>query len=151
MDMFMPHSTSPSIRIAAGLIVDGAGRVLLVRKRGTKTFMQAGGKIEGDETPYDALARELEEELGLRLQPHMPEYLGAFTAQAANEERHMVNAEVFYLRADAALFPCREIEEIRWIKPSDTTLPLAPLTQRLLPIARRKMADHDKGRPSASS
>jgi hypothetical protein len=28
----------PSIRIAAGLIVDHAGRVLLVRKRGTTTF-----------------------------------------------------------------------------------------------------------------
>jgi len=26
------------------LIVDRAGRALVVRKRGTKTFMQAGGK-----------------------------------------------------------------------------------------------------------
>ena len=42
----MTHANWPSIRIAAGLIVDRAGRVLLVRKRGTKTFMQAGGKIE---------------------------------------------------------------------------------------------------------
>lgn len=33
--------------------------MLVVRKRGTKTFMQAGGKIEAAETPYDALAREL--------------------------------------------------------------------------------------------
>src|SRR5262249_56055301 len=95
----------PSIHIAAGLIGDNAGRVLLVRKRGTTTFMQAGGKIEPDETPYDALARELEEELGLRLDPKVPEYLGAFTAVAANEPDRMVDAEVFYLRADAPLFP----------------------------------------------
>src|SRR5262249_43156231 len=132
----MTTSTSPSIRIAAGLIVDSVGRVLLVRKRGTKTFMQAGGKIEADERPYDGLARELEEELGLRVTPHAPEYLGEFTAVAANETNRMVQADVFYLRADAALFPGREIEEIKWITPSDTTLPLAPLTQRLLPIAR---------------
>ena len=136
----MTHSAWPSIRIAAGLIVDGAGRVLLVRKRGTTTFMQAGGKIEPDETPYDALARELEEELGLRVDPQASEYLGEFTAVAANETDHIVKAEVFYLRADAALFPGREIEEIKWIAPSDDSLPLAPLTQRLLPIARQRFA-----------
>jgi 8-oxo-dGTP diphosphatase len=135
----MPHPDWPSIRIAAGLIVDGAGRVLLVRKRGTQTFMQAGGKIEADETSYDALARELEEELGLRVDPHTSEYLGEFVAQAANEVRHMVKADVFYIRADAALFPGREIEEIAWIAPGDDHLPLAPLTRSLLPIARQRL------------
>ena len=135
-------STFPSIRIAAGLIVDGAGRVLLVRKRGTKTFMQAGGKIEKDETPYDALARELEEELGLRLDPAAPEYLGEFTAVAANEAQHMVKAAVFYIRSDAALYPAREIDEIKWITPGDDTLPLAPLTRSLLPIARQRVESH---------
>jgi 8-oxo-dGTP pyrophosphatase MutT (NUDIX family) len=57
----VPSIPWPSIRIAAGLIVDHAGRVLLVRKRGTQTFMQAGGKIEPHESPVEALARELEE------------------------------------------------------------------------------------------
>jgi hypothetical protein len=36
----MTPTSLPSIRIAARLIVDGTGRVLLVRKRGTQTFMQ---------------------------------------------------------------------------------------------------------------
>src|SRR5690348_3857370 len=96
-----------SIRIAAALIVDGAGLTLLVRKRGTQTFMQAGGKIEPHESPAQALARELEEELGIRVAPETPEYLGEFTAQAANETGHIVNAACFYLRADFDVSPTR--------------------------------------------
>src|SRR5262245_32265637 len=99
------------IRIAAGLIVDRSGRVLLVRKRGTKAFMQAGGKIEPNESPSQALVREIEEELGFSVEPHAPEFLGEFTAQAANETGHTVSAACFYLRADFEVTPAREIEE----------------------------------------
>jgi 8-oxo-dGTP pyrophosphatase MutT (NUDIX family) len=131
----------PSIRIAAGLIVDQAGRVLLVRKRGTQTFMQAGGKIEPHESPAQALARELEEELGIRVAPDAPEYLGEFTAQAANETGHTVSATCFYLRADFAVSPTREIEEAIWVAPDGAGLPLAPLTRdHLLPIARQRLS-----------
>jgi 8-oxo-dGTP diphosphatase len=140
--MKMVHPHWPSIRIAAGLIVDGAGRVLLVRKRGTRTFMQAGGKIEPHESPAEALARELEEELGIRVAPEAPEYLGEFSAQAANETQHVVNAACFFIRADLTVKPAAEIEEIVWIAPSDTSLPLAPLTRDyLMPIARQRLAE----------
>jgi 8-oxo-dGTP diphosphatase len=141
----MPLPSWPTIRIAAGLIVDRAGRVLLVRKRGMRTFMQAGGKIERHEGPAQALARELEEELGIRIAPGAPEYLGEFTAQAANETRHIVHAACFYIRADLfsgdwTVSPAAEIEEAVWIAPSDTSLPLAPLTRdHLLPIARGRL------------
>jgi 8-oxo-dGTP diphosphatase len=137
----MPPPSLPSIRIAAGLIVDRAGRVLLVRKRGTQTFMQAGGKIEPHESPAEALARELEEELGIRVAPGAPEYLGEFTAQAANETDHIVNAACFYLRADFDVSPTREIEEAVWVAPDGAGLPLAPLTRdHLLPIARQRLS-----------
>jgi 8-oxo-dGTP pyrophosphatase MutT (NUDIX family) len=130
----------PAIRIAAGLIVDTAGRVLLVRKRGTQTFMQAGGKIEPHESPSQALLRELHEELGLSLEPDAPEYLGEFTAPAANETQYLVRAECFYIRADLAVSPAAEIEEAIWIAPADVSLPLAPLTRdHLLPIARQRL------------
>ena len=77
-------SASP-IRIAAALILNSAGRALLVRKRGTVAFMQAGGKIEPGETPIAALRRELSEELAIEL-TGQPDYLGRFSAPAANEE-----------------------------------------------------------------
>lgn len=138
----MAKTNWPTIQIAAALIVDSAGRALLVRKRGTQTFMQAGGKIEPHESPAEALVREIEEELGVRIASHVPEYLGTFTAQAANETDHIVKAEAFYIRADWAVSPAREIEEIVWVMPGDDSLPLAPLTRdHLLPIARRRVAE----------
>ncbi|MEW6452296.1 MAG: NUDIX domain-containing protein [Pseudomonadota bacterium] len=138
----MTESDWPSIRIAAALIVDSAGRALLVRKRGTQTFMQAGGKIEPHESPAEALVREIEEELGIRIEPHVPEYLGAFTAQAANETKHMVKCDAFYIRMDLNVSPAREIEEIVWVTPDDDSLPLAPLTRdHLLPIAKQRLGE----------
>ena len=57
------------IRVAAALIVDDGGRLLLVRKSGTSVFMQPGGKYEPGETGAQTLARELHEELGRRDRP----------------------------------------------------------------------------------
>jgi 8-oxo-dGTP pyrophosphatase MutT (NUDIX family) len=48
----MSTALVPTIRIAAALIDDDSGRMLLVRKAGTPWFMQAGGKIEPGETPF---------------------------------------------------------------------------------------------------
>ena len=142
MQKAMTDAEWPSIRIAAALIVDSAGRALLVRKRGTHTFMQAGGKIEPHESPAEALVRELEDELSIRIEPRVLEYLGAFTAQAANETKHIVEAEAFYLRADLVVSPAKEIEEIIWVMPDDENWPLAPLTRdHLLPIARQRVVE----------
>ena len=139
----MTQTNRSTIRIAAALIVNSAGRTLLVRKRGTRTFMQAGGKIEPHESPAEALVRELEEELGIRIAVDAPEYLGAFTAAAANEAGHVVHADAFYIGTDLGTnleaVTAREIEEIVWIEPGECSLPLAPLTRdHLLPIAIRR-------------
>lgn len=81
------------IRIAAALLIGADGRTLLVRKRGTQAFMQPGGKIEPGEPAAQALARELEEELGLIVDPAQAEFLGEFTAPAANEPGFEVNCQ----------------------------------------------------------
>ncbi|WP_053213375.1 NUDIX domain-containing protein [Pseudomonas sp. Q12-87] len=126
------------IRIAAALLIGPDGRTLLVRKRDTLAFMQPGGKIEAHEQPVQALARELDEELGLKIDPAQARYLGPFSAQAANEPGFIVQAEVFLLNIDAVVSPAAEIEEVRWIDPAgDGGLFLAPLTgQVILPFYR---------------
>jgi 8-oxo-dGTP pyrophosphatase MutT (NUDIX family) len=121
------------IRIAAAVILDETGRTLLVRKRGTQAFMQAGGKIEAGEAPLDALRRELREELEIEIGPDAPDYLGRFSAPAANEAGHMVEAEVFLLRLSQPVQPAAELEEIRWVDPRALpSIVLAPLTLELL-------------------
>ncbi|AZE13211.1 Nudix hydrolase family protein [Pseudomonas chlororaphis subsp. aureofaciens] len=132
--MTLSSATSPLIRIAAALLIGPDGRTLLVRKRGTQAFMQPGGKIEPSELPAQALARELEEELGLRIAPADALYLGRFCAPAANEPGFVVEAELFRLDLDTdEVRPAAEIEEVRWIDPeAGDELTLAPLTRDLI-------------------
>ena len=130
--------TPRDIRVAAALIVDNEGRLLLVRKFGTQWFMQAGGKIEQGEDPLSTLHRELCEEIGVTFEPDAPKYLGCFDAPAANEIGQTVKAELFHLILTSAPIPAAEIEEAIWVKPDAAEcLPLAPLTRNhVLRLAR---------------
>lgn len=129
------------IRIAAALLIGPDGRTLLVRKRGTAAFMQPGGKIEAHEQPVQALARELEEELGLRIDTAQARYLGPFSAPAANEPGFVVQAEIFLLHVTQAVSPAAEIEEVVWVDPQvEPDVLLAPLTRDLiLPFYRHSL------------
>lgn len=131
----------PVIRIAAALLIGPDGRTLLVRKRGTTAFMQPGGKIEAHEQPVQALARELEEELGLRIDTAQARYLGPFCAPAANEPGFVVAAEIFLLQIRQDVCPAAEIEEVLWIDPQvEPNVALAPLTRDLiLPFYRHSL------------
>lgn len=124
----MPEATL--IRLAAALIDDGQGRTLLVRKAGTKWFMQAGGKIEAGESPLDALCRELHEEIGLSIDHVTARHLGCFIAPAANEPGRSVQAELFHVRIAHDPAPSLEIEEVVWADQATAeAMPLAPLTR----------------------
>ncbi|MBJ2154017.1 NUDIX domain-containing protein [Paracoccus sp. IB05] len=121
------------IRIAAAVILREDGATLLVRKRGTSAFMQPGGKIDGDETPVAALRRELFEELALDLDPEDTEYLGRFSAPAANEPSCLVAAEMFRIHLKDDVQAQAEIEEVRWVYPgSQGRINLAPLTRDIV-------------------
>lgn len=127
------------IRIAAALVHDADGRVLVVRKRGTTVFMQAGGKIEPGETPFQALARELTEELAFTPREEEAQFLGTFSCPAANEPDHRLEAHLFRIHVDSnELTIAAELEEAEWVSPERTPdLPLAPFTRdHVLPLAR---------------
>ena len=137
----MSTTNNSIIRIAAALLLNPDGQTLLVRKRGTTAFMQPGGKIEPHELPVHALARELEEELGLVIDPAQASFLGQFSAPAANEPGFVVQADIFQLTIDAGVSPAAEIEEVIWIDPAtDGDVVLAPLTRDLiLPFYRASL------------
>jgi 8-oxo-dGTP pyrophosphatase MutT (NUDIX family) len=131
--LFMSTFPAQLIHIAAALLIGPDGRTLLVRKRGTQAFMQPGGKIEAHEQPASALARELEEDLGLVIDPTQATFLGQFSAPAANEPGFVVQAELFLLTIDTDVSPAAEIEEVLWIDPgTDGGVVLAPLTRDLI-------------------
>jgi uncharacterized protein (TIGR00730 family) len=132
------ESARRRIRIVAALVQDEAGHVLLVRKKGTRAFMQPGGKLQDPESHLDALQRELREELGCSIQPGSSCFLGTFTAPAANEVGCLVEAALYRVTLAGAVSATSEIEEIIWLdceKPNG--IRLAPLTsQYVLPLAR---------------
>ena len=133
-------SSASPIRIAAALIQDQHGRILLVRKRHTCVFMQPGGKLDAGETPAATLARELSEELGCTLLK--AEFLGIFSAPAANEPLHEVEAVLFHAKVAGDIKAGAEIEELVWVDPAQPgEYSLAPLTRdHVLPLSRSRQS-----------
>jgi 8-oxo-dGTP diphosphatase len=125
------------ISVVAALIRDNAGRVLLVRKRGTAAFMQPGGKRDDGESDVAALSREIVEELGCCVDPNTARPLGVFECAAANEPGFQVRAAVYAVTVEGAIRPQAEIDQIVWVDPKALPdLPLAPLTRdHVLPLA----------------
>jgi 8-oxo-dGTP diphosphatase len=126
------------ISVVAAIIRDEAGRVLLVRKRGTQAFMQPGGKRDAGESDTAALMREIGEELGCRMVPDSAKPVGTFDCAAANEPGFALRAAVYSVEVEGAVKPRAEIDEALWVDPSALPdLPLAPLTRDfILPLAR---------------
>ncbi|GAA1287970.1 NUDIX domain-containing protein [Brachybacterium alimentarium] len=115
--------------------------VLAVRKRGTGSYMQVGGKLEPGETAAEAAVREVAEEIGLQLDPSDLEPLGDFEAVAANEPNTLVRSAVFVCRATVPepLDVLAELEDHRWVRVADpgSGARLAPLmVQHILPALR---------------
>ncbi|MEE9100765.1 NUDIX domain-containing protein [Pseudomonas nitroreducens] len=127
--------TRATISIAAACLLDDSGRLLLVRKRGTQAFMLPGGKHEPGETSVQALLRELDEELNLRLTENALTPLGHFQADAANEPDTRVDAQVYVAALPHPVSPAAELEELAWLAPAaNTSHKLAPLLrEQVLP------------------
>ena len=134
---------TPTLHIAAAILLNERRQLLLVRKGGTTAFMQPGGKVDPGEQPLEALIRELQEELGLVITAEAATFLGNYQAPAANEPGFRVECALYQviMRAGDQAVPAAEIEEAVWItvdEPGD--LPLAPLTRDvILPLLRQQL------------
>jgi 8-oxo-dGTP diphosphatase len=127
------NSEVPVIRVAAAVILDARGRMLVVRKRSTTAFMQPGGKIMPGESAVDALHREIAEELGVEAAASSVRPLGRHVAEAAHEPGHTVQADSFMVSLAGEPCAAAEIDEIAWVDPADPgDIELAPLTKLLI-------------------
>lgn len=135
------------IEIAAAAFLSRDGRILLVRKRGSRFFMQPGGKIDAGETPREALVRELREELDLETDARDFAYAGLFCEEAANEPGAVVKAHVFLSFRGVEANALAEIEEARWFPLEGAAdAAFARLTENhILPLARRALAEERYG------
>lgn len=155
--------TRAHLRIAAVCFLRDASagaphrtELLCVRKRGTGSWMQVGGKLDADESAREAALREIEEELGIILRASDLEELGEFEALAANEPGTVVSSHVFTTRVPLpdALEVRAELEDHQWIPVADSApLPgtgrLAPLmVQHILPALHQREKTADGTGPS---
>lgn len=145
--MSIPEAGPPVLRISAALLVRADGKTLLVRKRGTTTFMQPGGKIDLGETAPQALVRELNEELGISVEIEALVPLGQFSAPAANEAGVTVEAALFMVQCDQDVRPAAEIEEAVWVgSGARPDFAIAPLTgDHVLPLHNKLRANFVAG------
>ncbi|UNM95406.1 NUDIX domain-containing protein [Ignatzschineria rhizosphaerae] len=107
--------------LAAGIIVDPKGRLLVVRKKNTQKYMLPGGKIDAGETPIEALMRELQEEVGLTIPPMLAHFIKEYDAPAANEPGYFIRSNLFFILLPelVEISAASEIAEAIWITPKE--------------------------------
>jgi 8-oxo-dGTP diphosphatase len=124
------------ILVVAGLIRDRAGRLLLQQalpgKPHSGSWEFPGGKVEGEENPRVALARELVEELGLELKPADLAPL-VFADQPGEEARPAIVLILYDCRAWEGEPRAREGQVWGWFTADEArTLPLGAMDRTLL-------------------
>ena len=114
-----PRPPGPALRfVAAALIVRG-GQVLIGQRRADQPMALQwefpGGKIEAGESPEQALARELEEELGITAT------IGPRVTHIRHNYRHggAVDLQFFAVHEFSGEIVNRIFQQVRWVKLED--------------------------------
>jgi len=103
------------IHKAGGVIIKDR-KVLVARSINKDSFMTPGGKLENEETPVQALKRELMEEIQINVDTNTLEHLGTFEAEAAGKAGVNLRMDVYLVKDFMGEpRPSSEIEEIKWI------------------------------------
>lgn len=123
--------TRPVVPVAAAVIFDASGRVLIAQRPEGKHMAGLwefpGGKLDAGEGPVQALGRELREELGIELERCRP------LLQLQNEyhDRTIV-LDVFVVESYRGVPAALEGQALRWVRTAE--LPSQPLLPADVPI-----------------
>lgn len=132
----------PTMTVVAAALLAESGRILLQQRAPGRSMAGLwefpGGKVEDGETPEAALARELEEELGIAVEPAA--LAPACFASAMVGERHMTLL-LYVCRAwrgepqplDASALAWTTLDEMR-------SLPMPPADQPLIGLLEKLLA-----------
>jgi ADP-ribose pyrophosphatase YjhB (NUDIX family) len=124
-----------------GLVVDEAGRVLLVRHTYIGGFFLPGGGVEKGETLEQALTRELLEEGNVALEG-APTLFGVYLNRAASKRDHVAFYVVRAFRHLGARAPDHEIAEAQFF-------PLDALPSTTTRATRARLAEALDGAPTS--
>lgn len=124
-----------------GIVLDGEGRVFLVRHSYVSGWHLPGGGVEAGETVAAALARELSEEGNITLAAP-PALHGLFFNAHDSRRDHVAVFVVRAFRQDVAPMPNREIVEHGFFRPD-------ALPPEASPGTRRRLAEVLGGQPIA--
>lgn len=92
------------------------GKLLTSLSKGKDAWYIPGGKREGNETDIEALTREVEEELTVRLIPETIKHYGTFEAQAhGKSEGLIVRMTCYTAEFEGKLQPSSEIDKIAFV------------------------------------
>ncbi|MEW1954161.1 NUDIX domain-containing protein [Terrabacter sp. NPDC080008] len=115
-----PSTTPPSVvdKVAWVHVVDR--RLLAARSAGKELFYVPGGKREPGESDVQTLAREIEEELSVAVDPATAVRVGTFEAPAdGRSDGRVVRLTCYSAGYAGDLVPAAEIEEIAWLTAGD--------------------------------
>lgn len=124
-----PRRAVPQALVAVGLVTDDAGRVLMQR-RPERVMLGGlwefpGGKVEAGETPAEACARELREELGIDVA------VGAAVATVDHTYSHLrVRIHAFRCRVTSGTPRTVTGEPMRWLAPGEMDAVAVPRASR---------------------
>lgn len=125
------------IHKAGGVIIRDR-KFLVTRSAGKDIFIAPGGKLEAGETPEKALAREMMEEVQVKIDVSTLEPLGTFRAQAAGKDTMTLEMDVFIIHDfEGEIIPSSEVEEIMWVNTETRGVQLGSIFEHeVMPLLR---------------